>query len=179
MTVSIIAILAANDVIGRDNDLPWHMPADLKRFKTLTMGHHLIMGRKTFDSIRRPLPGRINVVVTRNVDFSPDGVAVARSVDEAISKAEAAGDEEIFIAGGAEIFAQTLHRADRMYLTRLHAEIEGDTYFPEFDDVNEWKLVDAEHFEPDEKNAWPYSFLTYERGTDRVEAEDRLHVGAD
>ena len=179
MTVSIIAILAANDVIGRDNDLPWHMPADLKRFKTLTMGHHLIMGRKTFDSIRRPLPGRINVVVTRNVDFSPDGVAVARSVDEAISKAEAAGDEEIFIAGGAEIFAQTLHRADRMYLTRLHAEIEGDTYFPEFDDVNEWKLVDAEHFEPDEKNAWPYSFLTYERGPDRVEAEDRLHVGAD
>jgi dihydrofolate reductase len=174
MTVSIIAILAANDVIGRDNKLPWHMPADLKRFKALTMGHHLIMGRKTFDSIGKPLPGRINVVVTRNVDFSPEGVAVARSLEEAIGKAEAAGDDEIFIAGGAEIFAQALHRAGRMHLTRLHAEFEGDTFFPEFDDVNEWKLVDAEHFEPDEKNAYPYSFLTYERSTERIEPEDLL-----
>ena len=163
MTVSIIAIVAANDVIGLNNQLPWHMPADLKRFKQLTMGHHLIMGRKTFQSIGKPLPGRINVIVTRNVDFNPDGVAIARSVDEAISKAEAAGDSEIFIGGGAEIYAQTLHRADRMYITRVHAEPEGDTFFPEFDDVNEWKLVDAEHFESDEKNKHPYSFLTYER----------------
>ena len=163
MTVSIIAILSANDVIGRDNRLPWHMPADLKRFKALTMGHHLIMGRKTYQSMGKPLPGRINVVVTRNVDFNPEGVAVARSVEEAISKAEAAGETEAFIAGGAEIYGQTLHRADRMYLTRIHAEFEGDTFFPEFDDVAEWKLVDAEHFESDEKNAWPYTFLTYER----------------
>ncbi|HEU4521140.1 MAG TPA: dihydrofolate reductase [Thermoanaerobaculia bacterium] len=163
MTVSIIAIVAANDVIGRGNQLPWHMPADLKRFKELTMGHHLIMGRKTFESVGKPLPGRVNVVVTRSVDFSPDGVAIARSVDEAISKAEAAGDDEIFIGGGAEIYAQTLHRADRMYITRLHGEPEGDTFFPEFDDVNEWKLVDAEHFEADERNTYPYSFLTYER----------------
>lgn len=163
MTVSIIAIVAANDVIGRGNQLPWHMPADLKRFKQLTMGHHLIMGRKTYQSLGKPLPGRINVVVTRNLDFTPDGVAVARSVDEAISKAEAAGDDEIFIGGGADIYAQTLHRADRMYITRLHGEPEGDTFFPEFDDVNEWKLVDAEHFEADERNEYPYSFLTYER----------------
>ncbi|HUP49063.1 MAG TPA: dihydrofolate reductase [Thermoanaerobaculia bacterium] len=163
MTVSIIAILSANDVIGLDNRLPWHMPADLKRFKSLTMGHHVIMGRKTFQSMGKPLPGRITAVVTRDAGFSPEGVAVARSVEEAISKAEAAGDEEIFIAGGAEIFAQTLHRADRMYLTRIHSEFEGDTFFPEFDDVAEWKLVDAEHLESDEKNAWPYSFLTYER----------------
>lgn len=163
MTVSIIAIVAANDVIGRGNELPWHMPADLKRFKQLTMGHHLIMGRKTFQSVGKPLPGRINVIVTRSVDFNPDGVAVARSVEEAISKAEAAGDDEIFIAGGAEIYGQTLHRADRMYITRLHGEPQGDTFFPEFDDVNEWQLVDAEHFEADEKNEYPYSFLTYER----------------
>lgn len=163
MTLSIIAIVAANDVIGRGNQLPWHMPADLKRFKQLTMGHHLIMGRKTYQSIGKPLPGRINVVVTRNLDFTPDGVAVARSVEEAISKAEAAGDDEIFIGGGADVYAQTLHRADRMYITRVHGEPEGDTFFPEFDDVNEWKLVDAEHFEADERNEYPYSFLTYER----------------
>ncbi|HUP43882.1 MAG TPA: dihydrofolate reductase [Thermoanaerobaculia bacterium] len=163
MTVSIIAIVAANDVIGRGNQLPWHMPADLKRFKQLTMGHHLIMGRKTFQSVGKPLPGRIIVIVTRSVDFNPDGVAVARSVEEAISKAEAAGDDEIFIAGGAEIYGQALHRADRMYITRLHGEPQGDTFFPEFDDVNEWQLVDAEHFEADEKNEYPYSFLTYER----------------
>lgn len=163
MTLSVVAALADNNVIGRDNRLPWHMPADLKRFKELTLGHHVIMGRKTFDEIKKPLPGRINVVITRRVDFSPDGVAVARSIDEAIAKAEAAGDPEIFVIGGAEIFSQLLHRADRMHLTRVHAEPEGDTFFPEFDDVNEWELVDTEHFEADAKNPHPYSFLTYER----------------
>jgi dihydrofolate reductase len=163
MTLSIIAAVADNNVIGRGNDLPWHMPSDLKRLKALTMGHHIIMGRKTWDSIGRPLPGRINVVITRQVDFAPEGVAIARSLDEAIAKAEAAGDPEIFIAGGAEIFALSLHRADRMYLTRVHAEPEGDTFFPEFDDVNEWQLVDTEHFEADGKNQHPYSYLTYER----------------
>ncbi|MBK5258944.1 MAG: dihydrofolate reductase [Thermoanaerobaculia bacterium] len=168
MTLSLIAALAANDVIGSDSDLPWHMPADLKRFKTLTTGHHFLMGRKTWDSVGRPLPGRINVVITRNVDFAPEGVAIARSLDEAIAKAEAAGDPEIFIGGGADIFAQSLHRADRMYLTRIHFEPDGDTFFPEFDDVNEWKLVDSEHFEPDQKNPHAYSFLTYER--DRIAA---------
>ncbi|MEO6487333.1 MAG: dihydrofolate reductase [Thermoanaerobaculia bacterium] len=163
MTLSVVAALADNNVIGRDNRLPWHMPADLKRFKELTLGHHVIMGRKTFDEIKKPLPGRINVIITRRVDFSPDGVAVARSIDEAIAKAEAAGDPEIFVIGGAEIFSQLLHRADRMHLTRVHAEPEGDTFFPEFDDVNEWELVDTEHFEADAKNPHPYSFLTYER----------------
>ncbi len=168
MTVSIIAALADNNVIGRDNKLPWHMPADMKWFKNHTMGHHVLMGRKTFEQFQKPLPGRANVVITRNPNFSAEGVAIARSVDEAISKAEAAGDREIFIIGGAEIFAQSLHRADRMYLTRIHAEPEGNAYFPEFDDVNEWKLVDAEHCEADEKNPYPYSFLTYERQTDEA-----------
>ncbi len=165
MTVSIIAALATNNVIGRDNQLPWHMPADLKRFKQLTTGHHLLMGRKTFESVGVPLPGRITVVISRSPDFAPPGVAVARSLDEAISKAEAAGDSEIFIGGGQEIFRQMLHRADRMYLTRVHAEPAGDTFFPEFDDVNEWHLADAEHYEADERNPYPYSFLTYERAT--------------
>ena len=163
MTISLIAAVANNNIIGRDNKLPWHMPADLKWFKSLTTGHHVLMGRKTFEEIKKPLPGRVNVVITRNPNWAADGVAIARSVDEAIGKAQAAGDKEIFVIGGAEIFAQLLHRADRMYITRIHAEPQGDTYFPEFDDVNEWKLVDSEHFDADEKNAYPYSFLTYER----------------
>ena len=161
--ISLIAAVADNNVIGRDNRLPWHLPADLKFFKNTTTGHHVLMGRKTFDEIKKPLPGRINVIITRQPDFHPDGVAIARSIDEAIGKAESSGDPEIFIIGGAEIFRQVLHRADRMYITRVHTEAEGDTFFPEFDDVNEWKLVDAEHYEADERNAHPYSFLTYER----------------
>lgn len=163
MTVSIIAAVATNNVIGRDNQLPWHMPADLKRFKQLTSGHHLLMGRRTFESVGTPLPGRITVVITRSPDYAPSGVAVARSLDEAIAKAEAAGDQEIFIGGGTEVFTQALHRANRLYLTRIHGEPDGDTFFPEFDDVNEWQLVDSEHYEADERNPYPYSFLTYER----------------
>lgn len=166
MTLTIIAAVSANDVIGKDNRLPWHLPADLKWFQRHTTGHHVIMGRKTFDEIRKPLPNRVNVVVTRNPGYAPEGVAIARSVDEAIAKAEAAGDDEIFVIGGAEIIAQTLHRADRLYLTRIHADFEGDTFFPEFDDVNEFHLVDREDFEPDEKNRWAFSFLTYERAGD-------------
>lgn len=163
MTISIIAALGDNDAIGIDNHLPWHMPADLKRFKKLTTGHHVLMGRRTFDEVKKPLPGRVNVVISRNPEFAAEGVAIARSVDQAIAEAEAAGDAEIFVIGGAEIIAQTLHRADRMYLTRIHAEPEADTFFPEFDDVNEWRLVDREDFEADEKNPHAYSYLTYER----------------
>ncbi len=161
MSVSIIAAVSDNDVIGRDNDLPWRQSADLKRLKALTMGHHMLMGRRTYDSIGRPLPGRTIIVITRDSNFSTDGVLVAHSVDDALDAASL--DSEIFIAGGAQIFEQSLHRADRMYITRVHAEVEGDTFFPEFDDVTEWNLVDAEHHEADEKNQYPYSFLTYER----------------
>lgn len=161
MRVSIIVAVADNGVIGRDGQLPWHISADLKRFKAMTMGHHLIMGRKTFDSVGRPLPGRKTIVVTRNRDFRFPDVLTAGSVESALLLAQ--GDDEAFIAGGAEIYAQVLHRADRMYLTRVHAEPEGDVVFPEFDDVNEWRLVDSEHCEADEKNQYPYSFLTYER----------------
>jgi len=161
MTVSIIAIVASNGVIGRNNALPWHMSTDLKRFKALTMGHHMIMGRKTFESLGgRILPGRPHIVITRG-DLRVDGVQTAHSVDEAL--ALAAGDSEPFLCGGAEIYRQSMHRATRMYITQIHADVEGDTYFPEFDDVNEWKLVDREDFEADEKNDYPFSFLTYER----------------
>ena len=161
MTISIIAALASNSVIGRGNQMPWHLSADLKRFKALTMGHHLIMGRKTFESIGRPLPGRTTIVVTRQSDFSAPDVVVAPSLDAALDLAR--GDGETFIAGGAGIYEQMIHRADRMYLTRVHADIEGDAVFPDFDDVTEWSLVDSEHHEPDGTNPLPYSFLTYER----------------
>ena len=161
MTLSIIAVVSDNNVIGRDNRLPFRQSSDLKRFKALTMGHHLLMGRKTYESLEAPLPGRTIVVITRDKSFKPAGILTAPSIERAIDLA--ALDDEPFIAGGQQIFEQSLHRADRMYLTRVHAEIEVDTFFPEFDDVTEWDLVDAEHCDADEKNQYPYSFLTYER----------------
>lgn len=163
MKLSMIAALAANNVIGRDNQIPWRLSTDLKRLKALTMGHHVIMGRKTYESIGRPLPGRTNVVITRQQGYAPDGAEVVHTLEEAVRLAERNGDSEAFILGGAEIYAQAMHRADRMYLTRVHADVEGDTYFPDFDDVAEWQLVDAEHFDADGKNEYPFSFLTYER----------------
>jgi dihydrofolate reductase len=164
MNVSLIAALATNDVIGRDSQVPWRLSTDLKRFKALTMGHHLIMGRKTYESVGKPLPGRTNVVITRQSGYAPDGVLVVHSVEEALDVARRAGETLAFIAGGAEIYRQAIHRAHRMDLTRVHAEVDGDTFFPQFDDVREWQLTDAEHFEADAKNEYPFSFLTYERG---------------
>lgn len=161
MTVSIIAAVSDNNVIGRSNRIPWHLSTDLKRLKSLTMGHHMLMGRKTFESLDGPLPGRTIVVITHDPAFKPNGVLTAPSLERAIDLASL--DEEIFIAGGAQIYEQSIHRADRMYLTRVHVEMDGDAFFPEFDDVTEWNLVDSEHCEADEKNEYPYSFLTYER----------------
>src|SRR5437867_8251794 len=130
MTLSIIAAMARNRVIGRDNRLPWHLPADLARFKQLTMGHWLLVGRKTYDSIGRPLPGRTIVVITRNKGFTAKGVLVAYSLAEAVRMA--AGDE-VFVAGGAQIYQQALPLARRMYLTILDQDFEGDAFFPDFD----------------------------------------------
>jgi dihydrofolate reductase len=163
MKLSMIAALSTNNVIGRNNDVPWKLSTDLKRFKALTMGHHLIMGRRTYESVGKPLPGRINVVITRQEHYAPAGLTVVHSLEEAIRVAARGSDAEAFIAGGAEIYAQAMHRADRMYLTRVHAEVEGDTFFPDFDDVSEWHLTDSEHFDADEKNEHPFSFLTYDR----------------
>ena len=163
MKLSLLAALSTNNVIGRDNEVPWRLSTDLKRLKAMTMGHHVIMGRKTYESVGRPLPGRTNVVITRQESYAPEGVTVVHSLEDAVRIAARAGDDEAFILGGAEIYAQAMHRADRMYLTRVHAEVEGDTWFPDFDDVSEWHLIDAEHFDADEKNEYPFSFLTYER----------------
>jgi len=160
MRLSIIAAMSANRVIGSHNDLPWRLPADWKRFKSLTMGHHLIMGRKTFESIGQPLPGRTTVVVTHQTGYAPEEVLVAHSVEQALQMA--AGDDEVFVAGGAQIYQQMFPRADRLYLTSIHEEFEGDTDFPEFEE-SDWQLISEESHEPDEKNLYPYTFSIYER----------------
>lgn len=160
MRISLIAAMASNRVIGRDNRLPWHLSADLKRFKRLTMGHTLVMGRKTFESIGRPLPGRSTVVVTRQRDYAPAGVRVVHSVEEAL---QASGtDGEVFIAGGGDIFQQTLPVADRLYLTIIEEAFPGDAYFPEYDE-SQWKLVDREDHGPAEDVPFSWSFQTFDR----------------
>jgi dihydrofolate reductase len=131
--LSVIAAMAKNRVIGIENRLPWHLPEDLRHFKTLTMGHHIVMGRKTYESIGRPLPGRVTVIVTRNPDYRADGCVTADSLDAAIEFGRAAGDPEIFFVGGAELYGQVLTRADRLYLTEIQAEFAGDAHFPALD----------------------------------------------
>jgi dihydrofolate reductase len=164
MVVSIIAAVAENGVIGRRGQLPWRLPSDLKRFKRLTMGHTIVMGRRTWESIGRALPGRRTIVVSRNPDLQIDvaDVEVARSLDKALEFAEAGGEDQAFIVGGAELYRESLSGADRIYLTRVCATVEGDTSFP---DVawHEWQLVESEEHDATEKNEYAYSFETYDR----------------
>ena len=163
MTISIVAAVASNRVIGKGSGIPWRLSMDLKRLKALTIGHCVIMGRKTFETLPQPLPGRTNIVITRDASYHPpEGVLVAPTPERALELA-ATASSEVFVLGGAEIYALLLHRADRMYLTEVHADVEGDTFFPEFDDVVEWRLTDREDHEADEKNEYPFSFLLYER----------------
>ena len=156
--------MAENRVIGRNNALPWHLPADLKRFKTLTMGHTVILGRKTFDVIGKALPGRRWIVLTRDPRWNHAGVAVAHDLDHALRGV--AGEGEVFVAGGADVYAQALARAERIYLTLIHARIEGDARFPEIG-TGEWRLIDDQRHEADERHAYAYSFRRYERRIDR------------
>ncbi len=159
MTLSAIVALASNRCIGRDNALPWRLPEDLQRFKRLTLGHTLVMGRKTYDSIGRPLPGRTTVVVTRQPDWAaPPGVRVAHALDEAL---DMAGPGEVFLAGGAQLYAQAMDRVRRLYLTRIERPYEGDTFFPEVD-LSGWRLV-ADEPHPATDTTPPFRFLTYER----------------
>jgi dihydrofolate reductase len=158
MRVSAIVAMATNRCIGRDNTLPWRLPADLKRFKQLTLGHTLIMGRKTYESIGRPLPGRTTLVVTRQRDYAPEGVQVAHSLEQAL---ELARGDEVFIAGGADLYRQAMEHVRRLYLTRIGRDYEGDTFFPELD-LSGWRLVAEEHH-PATATEPPFSFLTYER----------------
>ena len=158
--LSIIAAMAQNRVIGIDNTLPWRLPADLAHFKALTMGHHMIMGRKTFDSIGKPLPGRTTVVVTRNRELQIDGCIMAHSLPEAI--AACANDSEIFIVGGADLYAQALPLADKLYLTEIQQEVVGDAHFPEFN-LKEWQETARETRQQETPQPLAYHFVTYLR----------------
>lgn len=161
MIISMIVAAAENNVIGKNNELVWHMPADFKYFKEKTKGHIIIMGRKTFESLGKPLKYRTNVVVTRNEHFRPKGTEVFRSLDEAIAWSARQEDNEVFIIGGASIYKQAMKDAHRIYLTRIHQSFEGDTYFPEMG--KEWKLVSEEMHQADENNPHDYSFRVFEK----------------
>ncbi len=152
--------MAENRVIGRSGTLPWHLPNDMRRFRTLTTGHAVIMGRKTYDTLDGPLAHRRNIVLTRDPTYRRAGIEVARSLDGAL--ALAAGDPEVFVAGGGEVYRLALPRADRMYLTVVHATVDGDTLFPDFD-LASWQLEEDLRYAPDERHALPYSFRLYTR----------------
>jgi len=160
MSVSIIVAMAQNRTIGVNNTLPWRCPEDLKHFKALTMGHHMIMGRKTFDSIGKPLPGRTTVIVTRNDALKVDGCLVAHSLSEAIKLC--ASDTDIFIVGGADIYAQSMALADTLYITEIQEDVDGDAHFPEFD-RNAWQVTAREVRSQTEPQALEYHFVTYRR----------------
>ncbi|MFE8702124.1 dihydrofolate reductase [Cytobacillus sp. FJAT-54145] len=160
--ISLIWAMDENRVIGKDNKLPWHIPGDLKFFKRVTMGHPVAMGRKTYESIGRTLPGRENIIVTRDSNYSVEGCTTLNSVEELISYSKAQKDEEFFVIGGAEIFKAIFPKADRLYITKIHHTFEGDTFFPEFN-LDEWNLVSTEQGIKDEKNPYDYEFLIYNR----------------
>lgn len=162
MKLSIIVAVAENGVIGRGNDLPWRLSADLRRFKRLTMGHAVIMGRKTWESIGRPLPGRRMIVVTRQPNFQADGCELAASLPAACGLASAGATNEAFIIGGAEIYRQALPLASRLYLTRVHATIAGDKFFPDYA-ASDWQLASSESFPADENNEYATTFEIHER----------------
>jgi len=174
MKLAIIVAQAQNRTIGINNKLPWHLPEDLKYFKQVTMGKPIIMGRKTFDSIKRPLPGRTNIVITRDASWQHDGVRVVHSLTEARELAESIclieGQDEAMVIGGSEIYNQALADCDRLYLTQVHAEVEGDAHFPAFA-AEQWQELGRQDYAADGCNPYDYSFIVLDRKT---ETEDGL-----
>ena len=164
MIISLIVAMDERLGIGKDGKLPWRLSSDLKRFRELTMGHHMIVGRKTFESIGKPLPGRQTIVVTRNHTFKPDGCLVTNSVQSALALAQERGEREVFVIGGAEIYTQTLDVADRVYLTLVHAEVGADTFFPELK-PDSWTETQSTFQAADERNQYSFSFKQLERKT--------------
>ena len=163
--ISIIVAIAENNVIGKDNTLIWHLPADMKFFKEKTTGHCIITGRKNYESIPekfRPLPNRTNIVITRQTNYNAAGALVVGSIEEALKTATATGDDEIFIIGGAEIYKQCLNLVDRVYLTQIHQLFEGDAFFPELDS-SKWKETHRTKGITDEKNKYDYDFLIFDK----------------
>lgn len=160
MRISLVVAMAENRVIGRDNTLPWRLPADLQHFKALTMGKPIIMGRKTYESIGRALPGRLNIVISRDRTLYVDGVQVVHSIEAAL---QAAGEhDEVMVIGGADLYAQLLSRADRIYLTRVQAQPDGDAHFPVLE-ASQWRERECEAHRADERNEFDYAFVVLER----------------
>ncbi|PTY37486.1 dihydrofolate reductase [Saccharospirillum sp. MSK14-1] len=166
MRIAMIWAMSENRVIGRDNKLPWYLPNDLKYFKQVTSGKPVIMGRKTYDSIGRPLPNRTNIVISRDTGFRAEGCQVVHSLDEALELAGAQlavnGGDEVIVMGGAQIYAEALPRADRLYVTQVHATVEGDAFFPTID-FNAWQEQGREDFSAEGPNPYDYSFVVYDR----------------
>lgn len=159
MTITLIAAAAENNALGKDNDLVWHLPDDFKRFKAITSGHYIIMGRKTFESFPKPLPNRTHVIITRQKDYQvPEGCLVVDSIEEALQVCPQ--NKEVFIIGGGEIYKQSIEIADKIELTRVHTEVEADTFFPEIN-LNNWKLLEEEYHPKDEKHQFDFTYLTY------------------
>jgi dihydrofolate reductase len=163
MLISLIVAASTNNVIGKNNDLPWRLPADMKYFKNMTWGMPVIMGRKTFESMNNePLPGRLNIVITRHPNWKPKGAAVVHNWNDAMFVAKDADCKEVFVIGGGEIFKDTIKKADRIYMTRVHAIIDGDVFFPEID-PKKWKLVSKRDCMADDKHKFNYSFEIWEK----------------
>lgn len=165
MTISLIAAVAKNRVIGKENDLPWRLPDDMKYFMQTTLGHHVLMGRKNYDSLPnkfKPLPNRTNIVVTRQSNFEASGCTIVSSIDQGIEIASKNDEKELFVIGGAQIYKQSLERADYLYLTEINAEIEGDTYFPNIESTD-WEEVSRKHHGTDDRHCYSFDFVIYER----------------
>lgn len=160
--LSHMVAASENNIIGANNDIPWKLSTDFKYFKNKTWGMPVIMGRKSFDAMKTALPGRINIVITRRTDWHPEDVFISHTINDAIKKAKESEAKEIFIIGGGKIFKETIDIVDRIYLTRVHAKVEGDTYYPEID-KSVWKLVSSESHPADAKNNYPYTFEVWEK----------------
>ena len=158
--ISMIVAMAGNRAIGKDNDLLWHLPDDFKHFKAVTMGKPIVMGRKTYDSIGRPLPGRKNVVVTSDKTFSAEGVVVVRSIDDALAATR--DDDDIMVIGGASFYEQMLPLANKLFVTWVHHHFEADAFFPDIN-LDEWRVIEQTDHRADDRHAYDYSFVTYER----------------
>lgn len=164
MIISLIAAMSQNRVIGRDNDLPWKLPDDMKFFQRTTRGHVVIMGRKNYDSLPasyKPLPNRTNVILTRQAGFKAEDCVVFDNLEGALNFSKNKGEQEVFVIGGGQIYDQAIEKSDRIYLTEIEAEIDGDTFFPELG--ADWKEVSREHHSADERHQYAFDFVTYEK----------------
>ncbi len=162
MKISIVVAISENNVIGKRNALPWYLPADLKHFKDITLGHHIVFGQTTHESIGRPLPGRTNIILSNDLNYKSPRCVVVHSPEEATEYAKKNNEEELMICGGAQVYKTFLPIADRIYMTKVKAKIDGDIFFPEFK-LDEWSVISSEPHEADKKNKYPYEFLVLER----------------